>query len=132
MEDLKLTNKDLDVTLRHDFNGMRSDLLNSVRRAELAIRSLEEAVKDNRDVFEIARNQQQLVLEEVLKRVDNLVSAAEDTAANGILASLRFEAFDNRYMGISDAYTRIFEWIFQADVTDFKRWLEFSNGVFLD
>ena len=130
IEDLKLTSKDLDVTLRHDFNVMRSDLLDSVRRAELAIRSLEEAVKGNRDVFEVARNQQQLALEEVLKKVDNLVSAAEDTAANGILASLRLEAFDNRYMGISDAYAGTFEWIFEADVTDFKRWLEYSNGVF--
>ncbi|KAF7506806.1 hypothetical protein GJ744_011418 [Endocarpon pusillum] len=130
MEDLKSTSKDLDVSLRHDFNNMRSDLLDCVRQEEFALRSMEAVVKDNRDIFEATWKQQQLALEEVLKKIDDLVTAAEDTAANKILTSLRFKEISDRCIGISDAYTKTFEWIFEADVTDFKTWLEYSNGAF--
>ncbi|KAF7502238.1 hypothetical protein GJ744_006309 [Endocarpon pusillum] len=74
-------------------------------------------------------------------RIENAMSTAEDSeweqrltkmpdSANRTLASLRPEVINTRYMRISDAYTGTFEWIFKEEVTPFKTWLEYSNGVF--
>ena len=130
IEELKLKSTDLDVTLRHNFDALRSSLLDIISREKLTIRSMEEASKDNQDMLEAARKQQQLVMEEVLKKLDDLVFFAKDTATNRFLANLRLEATEIRYTTISDAFIGTFEWIFKADVTDLKTWLEFSDGFF--